>query len=68
MDMMCELGNLHGPVFPLAAVEEQRGPQGATSLPPGAVTELPAEVATGSAPFALTGNHGTAQHSSNGSK
>jgi len=36
----------------LAAVEAQRGPRGAAPLSAGAITDVPVEVATGSAPFA----------------
>jgi hypothetical protein len=52
----------------LAAVQAPRRPHEATSLPLGAVTDHPVEVATGSAPLAPTGNHRNARHSSNGSR
>jgi hypothetical protein len=40
----------------LAAVEAQHDPRDAASFPPEAIADLPVEVATGSAPFALSHN------------
>src|SRR5262245_64806075 len=50
----------------LTAVEAQKGPQEAVSLPPGSVADLPVEVATSSAPFVLNGHHRSSQNGSNG--
>jgi hypothetical protein len=51
----------------LAAVEAQQGPREAALLPPEAVADLPVEVATGNAPFALAGKYHGSQNGSNGS-
>jgi hypothetical protein len=52
----------------LAAVGAQHGPLEADSLPAGTVTELPVEVATGSGPFAVNGQHRSNQNGANGSQ
>lgn len=48
----------------LAAVEAQHGPREAGSQAPAIVTDHPVEVATGSGPFALNGDHRSRQNGS----